>query len=100
MTVVTAKTAKTAIMGTNFLIFDISKMILSLLFGMNDILMAMEAVNASILSGITNVSHYISVAAQAIILYDLFAEISGSDFIGGGIGDDPKDISAACVSSI
>ena len=62
--------------------------------------MAMEAVYAAIFSGITNVSHDISVAAQAVILYDLLAKVRSPDFNRGGIGDDPKDISAACISSI
>lgn len=50
--------------------------------------MALEAIGAPILARITNVSHDITVTTQTIALYDLLAQISGSNLGRDGIGND------------
>lgn len=62
--------------------------------------MAMETIDAAILAGIANVSHDITVTAQTIALYHLFAETSGSNFGRNGIGNDAKYIPASGIHGI
>jgi len=67
---------------------------------MDSVPMAMEAINAPIFARIANVSHNIAVTAQAIVLNDPLAEISGPNLGWNGVGNDAKDIPASGIYDI